>query len=85
MKYRSKTDIVAQMLNAASEGGITRTKMMYKAFLSYDQLREYLDVLIENGLLEYDMKLELFKTTEKGRRFITIYDQMGKFLVPIKQ
>jgi predicted transcriptional regulator len=26
---------------------------MYKAYLSYAQLKEYLSVLVENGLLDY--------------------------------
>ncbi|MGI0001285.1 MAG: winged helix-turn-helix domain-containing protein, partial [Nitrososphaeraceae archaeon] len=52
MKYRSRTEIVGNILDAAN-GGATKTKIMYKAFLSYAQLREYLSVLIENNLLEY--------------------------------
>jgi len=52
MKYRSRTEIVAMILEAAN-GGATKTRIMYKAFLSYAQLREYLSVLIENNLLEY--------------------------------
>lgn len=52
MKYRSRTDIVSQILEAAN-GGATKTKIMYKAYLSYAQLKEYLSVLLENGLLEY--------------------------------
>ena len=43
---------LAKILEAAN-GGVTNTKIMYKAFLSYAQLKEYLTVLIENGLLEY--------------------------------
>ena len=52
MKYRSRTEIVSMILEAAN-GGATKTKIMYKAFLSYAQLKEYLSVLIENNLLEY--------------------------------
>ncbi len=52
MKYRSRTEIVAMILEAAN-GGATKTKIMYKAFLSYAQLKEYLSVLIENDLIEY--------------------------------
>ena len=47
MKYRSRTEIVSNILNAAN-GGTTKTKIMYRAFLSYTQLKEYLSVLIEN-------------------------------------
>ncbi|HEU4483799.1 MAG TPA: winged helix-turn-helix domain-containing protein, partial [Nitrososphaeraceae archaeon] len=65
MKYRSRTEIVSMILEAAN-GGATKTKIMYKAFLSYAQLREYLSVLIENALLEYLEGNQKYKTTEKG-------------------
>jgi len=74
MKYRSRTDIVSQILNAAS-GGSTKTKIMYKAYLSYAQLKEYLSVLIENGLMEYE-GVHKYKTTEKGMKFIRVYRHM---------
>ena len=38
MKYRSRTEIVSNILEAAN-GGVTKTKIMYKAFLSYNQLQ----------------------------------------------
>ncbi|HEX7256548.1 MAG TPA: winged helix-turn-helix domain-containing protein [Nitrososphaeraceae archaeon] len=43
---------------------------MYIAFLSYNQLKEYLSVLIENNLLEYLVGTRTFKTTEKGLNFL---------------
>ena len=52
MKYRSRTEIVCNILEAAN-GGATQTKIMCAAFLSYGQLKEYLSVLIENNLIEY--------------------------------
>lgn len=75
VKYRSRTDITYQILEAAN-GGTTKTKIMYRAFLSYAQLKEYLRVLVENGLLEHDKKSELFKTTEKGLRFNRLFNQL---------
>jgi predicted transcriptional regulator len=47
MKYRNRTEIVGNILDAAN-GGATKTKIMYKAFLSYNQLKEYFSILIEN-------------------------------------
>ena len=76
MKYRSRTQIVANILEAAN-GGVTKTKIMFKAFLSYSQLKEYLAVLIENGLLEHNVKEERYKTTSKGIKFLGIYNQMN--------
>ena len=79
MKYRSRTDITAQILEAAN-GGVTKTKIMYKAFLSYAQLKEYLTVLIENGLLEYIEGEQIYRTTEKGNRFLKIYNRIGEYV-----
>jgi predicted transcriptional regulator len=76
MKYRSRTDIVSQILDAAI-GGSTKTRIMYKAYLSYAQLKEYLSILVENGLLEYEETEEKYKTTEKGMKFIKAYQHMG--------
>ncbi|HKU49289.1 MAG TPA: winged helix-turn-helix domain-containing protein [Nitrososphaera sp.] len=76
MKYRSRTDICSQILDAAN-GGTTKTKIMYKAYLSYTQLKEYLSVLTENGLLEYIEGEQRFRTTEKGVQFLRTYDQMS--------
>jgi predicted transcriptional regulator len=79
VKYRSRTEIVAMILEAAN-GGATKTKIMYKAFLSYAQLREYLSVLIENNLLEYIEGSQTYKTTEKGLNFLKMHNEIGELL-----
>jgi predicted transcriptional regulator len=76
MKYRSRIDIVSQILEVAN-GGATRTKIMYKAFLSYSQMKEYLTILTDNDLLSYDEVTRVFKTTEKGLRFLQTYNRIG--------
>jgi predicted transcriptional regulator len=84
MKYRSRTEIVAMILDAAN-GGATKTKIMYKAFLSYAQLREYLSVLIENTLIEYVEGSQTYKTTGKGLNFLKMHNEIGELLNPQKQ
>jgi predicted transcriptional regulator len=79
MKYRNRTDIAALILDAA-DGGAAKTKIMYRAFLSYAQLKEYLGVLLENGLLRFQEGEQLFKTTEKGMRFLELYNQVGELI-----
>ena len=81
MKYRSRTDITAQILEAAN-GGVTRTRIMYKAFLSYAQLKEYLTVLMEKGLMDYIEGEMVYRTTDKGNRFLKIYNQIGEYVAP---
>jgi len=85
MKYRSRTEIVSMILEAAN-GGATKTKIMYKAFLSYAQLKEYLSVLIENNLIEYLEGVRTYKTTEKGFNLLKMHNEIGELLQsPIRE
>ena len=79
MKNRSRTEIVAMILDAAN-GGATKTKIMYIAFLSYNQLKDYLSAMIENNLIEYLEGTRTFKTTEKGLNFLTMHNEIGELL-----
>jgi predicted transcriptional regulator len=79
MKYRSRTEILGMILEAAN-GGATKTRIMYKAFLSYAQLREYLSVLIENNLLEFLEGSQTYKTSEKGFNFLKMHNEIGELL-----
>ena len=64
----------------AANGGATKTKIMYKAFLSYAQLREYLSVLIANNLLYYIEGSQTYKTTEKGLNFLKMNNEIAGLL-----
>jgi len=79
MKYRSRTEITVLILEAAN-GGATKTKIMYKSFLSYAQLKEYFTMLIENGLIEYEDGIQKYRTTEKGLRLLKIYNQIEELI-----
>jgi predicted transcriptional regulator len=52
------------------------TKIMNRALLSYNQMKEHLAFLTEKDLLCYDKDNGTFKTTEKGMRFLQIYGRM---------
>ena len=52
---------------------------MYKAYLSFNQLREYLALLVENGLIEYQDGMQTYKTTEKGNTFIANTEQNRRY------
>ena len=79
MRYRTRTDIMSDVLKTANGGGVgaTKTRIMYKAFLSFRQTKEYLGVLTENNLLNYDAYTQTFETTEKSLRFLDAYNQMS--------
>jgi len=75
LKNRSKTDIVGLILEVAN--------VVYKAFLSSSQLKEYLAILTENSLLEFEEGGQFYRTTEKGIRFLQMYAQVHE-MMPIK-
>jgi len=83
MGNRSRTEIVSSILDAANGGGTTKTKIMYTAFLSYNQLNEYLSLLTENNLIEYLDGTKKFKTTEKGLKYLKMYNEIRKLLPQI--
>jgi predicted transcriptional regulator len=70
---------VSSILDATNRGA-TKTKIMYRAFLSYTQLKEYLPVLIENNLIQYHDETETFWTTEKGLKFLKTHNAIGELL-----
>lgn len=71
--------MVANILQAAI-GGATKTKIMYRAFLSFAQLKEYFLILEENGLLQYNKEQAKFMTTSKGIKFLRIYEQLDNLV-----
>jgi predicted transcriptional regulator len=75
MGYRSRTEIVGQILKVAN-GGATKTKIMYEAFLNFAQMKDYLKVLTEDDLLSYDGQTHRFKTTKRGLQFLDKYNQI---------
>ena len=86
-KYRSRTEIIAQILQAANThvDGITKTRIMYSVFLSYEQLKEYLALLIESRLLEYLEPTQTYKTAEKGLKFLKMHEQLEELTTLIKR
>ena len=79
MRYRSRTEITAMILDTANRE-TTKTKIMYNAYLSYNQVKEYISILIENNLLEYLEGARTFRTTEKGLDFLKMHREMAELL-----
>jgi UDP-N-acetyl-D-mannosaminuronic acid dehydrogenase len=65
MKTRSPDQTIASILHSALDGA-TKTMIMYMSFITYEQLNEYLSLLVEKGLIEYKEGERLYRTTEKG-------------------
>ena len=76
-KRRDRHDILVDILKTA-KGGMKRTNLMHKAKLSHTQLKLYLYVLSENGLLESNDGI--VKTTTKGAQFVKVFESLNFFV-----
>lgn len=84
-KNRSWMEIVSLILGTAAVGeGATKTKLMYRSYLSFPQLQRYLLLLLENDLLEGhgDAEQQIYKITEKGIRFLEISRDIDSLFHP---
>lgn len=77
MKNRGRQDINAMILEAAVAAE-NKTRIMYKAYLSHNQLCTHLTELQDNGLLEYRLGEQTYITTQKGRKYLEIYNTMNE-------
>jgi predicted transcriptional regulator len=80
MTGRNRIDIISQILETTNGGITTKIRIMVKTNLSYAQLKEYLMTLSNKDLLHYDLDTHTFKTTEKGLRFLEIYNKLDHIL-----
>ena len=80
VKYRSRADIVAAILSVVSERGATKTRIMYRAFLSSSQLKQYKRILLDNGLLVMSEERLIYHITEKGMSLLQLYYQLTEMM-----
>ncbi len=78
LKYRNKTDIVAQMLASATDREVARTRMMSIAYVPHEQATQFLAMLVESGLLMYDQETRLYRTSQKRRQLLQMYNGICK-------
>jgi predicted transcriptional regulator len=75
MGYRSRLEIIADILKAAGDGS-RKTRIMYFANLSYRLLERYLARVIEARLLSRNG--ERYEVTEKGKIFLEKFETYSR-------
>jgi predicted DNA-binding ArsR family transcriptional regulator len=70
VEIQKPDDNVAANLEIALDGV---TKILCMAFLSFPQMKEYLAVLQEKGLLEHLAMDHEYRMTDKGKQFVKMY------------
>jgi len=85
IKYRSRDEIIRSILQyAATTEEIGKTRIMYHCLLSYLQLNQYLNYLLKNELLHYNIGSNRYKITDKGLKLLSLYTKMEE-MVKIKE
>jgi predicted transcriptional regulator len=82
MQNRQKDEIMRDILQTA-QGGAGITKIMFHAYLTHGQAKEYSQILMENGLLELDAEsssMKQFRTTHKGVEYLSAIGKMSDML-----
>jgi predicted transcriptional regulator len=79
MKHRTQEEITALILEviANSSNGTTQTIIMYKAYLTFAQLKRFLSSLLEKGIIDYQKEDQLYRITEKGIHLLQVYNQLS--------
>jgi predicted transcriptional regulator len=76
--YRSKLDIIADMLRVASQSGAKKTHIMYQANLNYTLLTKYLKELLKADIVRCEQAENCYVLTSKGAEFLEKYKEYSK-------
>ena len=68
-KNRSRQEIIKDILASLENSNLSRTKVMYRASLSYTQLKYYEDYLQDNALIA-TADGDLWALTDKGKQYL---------------
>jgi predicted transcriptional regulator len=84
MKHRTEEEITTLILEAVNNTDrATQTIIMYKAYLTFAQLKRFLLCLLEKGLVDYQKEERLYTITDKGMRFLQVYNQFNQLQASI--
>ena len=85
-KRRDQLNIIATILDGA-KGGSLKTKIMHNANLSFAQLNDYLNFMIDNGLIRQTTLngREGYIATVKGILFAQMYHELLNMITTARQ
>ncbi|MBN4049022.1 hypothetical protein JYT91_00225 [archaeon AH-315-M20] len=83
VKRRGKLDIIADILISIKnkEGKIKPTHLLYKSNLSHAKLKEYVNILLEKGMIEEQLVKgkKMFLMKDSGYRFLLEFERIKEF------
>jgi predicted transcriptional regulator len=81
LRHRSRSEVISSILEATNGNKLRIAEIQFKAYLSYNILKEYLVHLLQCDLIEYIEGERTFKTTPKGMQVLQKYNIMEELFV----
>jgi predicted transcriptional regulator len=81
LRHRSRSEVISSILEATNGNKLRMAEIQFKAYLSYNILKEYLVHLLQCDLIEYIEGERTFKTTPKGMQVLQKYNIMEELFV----
>lgn len=83
VKRRGKLEIIADIFRSIQDKGgkIKPTHLLYKSNLSHAKLKEYVDILLEKGMIgEQQVKgKKMFFMKDQGHKFLLEFERIKEF------
>jgi predicted transcriptional regulator len=81
LRHRSRSEVISSILESTNGNKLRITEIQFKAYLSYNILKEYLVDLLRSDLIEYIEGERTFKTTPKGMQVLQKYNKMDELFI----
>ena len=79
MKYRSRYQIITKILQVVNRGA-TKTQIMFGAYLSSRQTKEYTGFLAERDLIRVEPATKRYALTDKGLRMLQACEEIDRLV-----
>ena len=76
---RSEVEISADILRLAMSG-VRKSHIVYQANLNFEIVKKYLDILKKSNLISGPCENKVFKTTEKGLKYLDHFEGFQKYV-----
>lgn len=83
-RYRSRLEIIRDILLVVEDEICKKTHIMYGANLSYKLLTQYLKEILNAELIEYDGESH-YSITGRGKKFLKLYKEYEEKLVDLEE
>jgi predicted transcriptional regulator len=85
MKQRGTFSITTLILRTLEQKPLTKTRLMQELILTYKRVGYYCDLLMRQGLIEYNLTTHTYSITPRGAEILKLSEELAGYLKPIHQ